>query len=375
MKSMALLVPVLAAAWAVAPKPLAQQDNAELHGSPMTPVAPAMEHDIQSAREQLRSDELADRRQAYAQLLRWSLRSPEVAATIKEWAAGDDIELAWTSELLLRELQRQMPTGPAGPRFLGGHFPSPFDRQQQLLLDLQDLFQSPVDGWMHYPFQGFGGWPGQGSGAPQGGHQSAENMRVQMGPEGVKVEWNETVDGEETLRSYEADSMEQLIEEHPELGDKLSFSQGFGGFGQAMQPPANFFGRDPWSGIRQQLDAFGGSPRSGLTPGLGRPSRTDILGVQVTPPEQRSTPIPDVADDLGMTIQRVVPRTIASALGLRPGQTILSVNDISVYKVEDIRDALEQRAPKDTLRVEIATPDGHTQTLEWDPAAREVEVH
>lgn len=343
------------------------QDSQQTKETPLTPVQTAANFKAAEQAQQLRSANLETRRQTYAQLLRWSLDNAEVLTAIKTWASGDDLELAWSAELLLRERDYRSAQRTRESSWLGGLTPSPFERQRQLLFDLQDLFVSPLNGWAEHPFQGL----------PDGLQRDAstrvksEEFKLESGPDGVKVEWMEDVDGDRVQRSFEAESIEALLEQHPELKDKLSIGSGLG------QTP---WTQDPWSSLRQRMGQamapFGQrqmEPRSLQSPRSMQPMRTDILGVYVSAPERRTKPLKGVDADRGLTILEVLPGSLAAELGLKPGDTILSCDQTEVRSTEDIQRALRMRLPHELLRVETCDAEGVRSWHEWDPG--ETEVH
>ena len=90
--------------WAglVGPSP---QETSEQE-QPMRRVPSTAEYAAEWARD-LRSSDLSARRRAYDQVLEGAERSPAVREAVQAWTQGDDLELAWTAELLLREIERQ----------------------------------------------------------------------------------------------------------------------------------------------------------------------------------------------------------------------------------------------------------------------------
>ena len=304
----------------------------------------------------LGSEDLEARLSAYEELVEAGRGREAVRAQIEAWARERaDLELAWTARLLLRELEHcEVRAEDRSARHGGGLMPlrgphgiDPFDWDltEELfgsvgrhLPQLEDLFVSP------------------GQALPQGGFSQSQGFSLQSGPDGVKVEMREMVDGEEKVKTYEAESMEALLKAYPELKEHIQA-------GSTLESP--FGALEPFSG--DLLDPFGGLPRVGIGGGGGHswfdvasPSpRTDRLGVRV------------LETDAGLEVVHVLRGSLGAALGLRIGDRIVALNDVSIHSVADVKRALAARKPDQDVRVEVLEAGGNQALRSWSPPASE----
>lgn len=172
--------------------PPAAESGGGLDSSSETP--PATPSGMEDLRVLLGQPDLDRRMEAFDSVAR-RLGDPALRAEVEALAQRSD-ELGWTARLLLRDAPRAQ-----RPLRSGGLRPAPGG------LRFQDLFDSVAP------------WPGFGSGS--GSSSSASSVQVEQGPDGVRVEVRTTEDGEESTRVYEGESLEQLQEEHPELGEVM----------------------------------------------------------------------------------------------------------------------------------------------------------
>jgi membrane-associated protease RseP (regulator of RpoE activity) len=190
-------------------------------------------------------------------------------------------------------------------------------------------------------------------------------MSLQVGPDGVSCEVTENVDGKEQKHTYTAGSVEELIEAHPELHDQLGGTgiRMFGGPGRSLRIlPRTLSGLSPkiTTGapelFDENVDANGEPP-------------TDRLGIQCRPVEKvRSTEL-GLDDGVGLSVEDVVPGTIASLLGLRRGDVVVQVDGATIHGTEDVKKALHDRAANAEVSVVVVGGDGHKRTLNWRPKA------
>lgn len=335
--------------WAGPVDPTPWQDAGQ--EQPMTRVPSVAEYAAEWAQD-LRFDDLSTRRQAYDQVLEGAQRSPTVRDTVEGWTQGDDLELAWTAELLLREIDRQArPATEERWSPLRERFAVPLSGDlDRLLGELDDLLQAPPRGGSLFT----PGAPPMTGAPPTGPHSSSESFSLQEGPDGVKVELREVVDGEEQVRTFEAESREALFEAHPELRERLER-------GMAQRPP----------GLRGLLrQPFAGR---GVPPVLLRPSpmRTDILGVHVRGTGDVSGTIEGRDETLGLEVIEVLPDTMAQRMGLAAGDVLLEINGREIRAVEDVRRALAERPEGGAVEVEVRRPNGDRGTRRWEPAGED----
>lgn len=312
----------------------------------------------------LRAPELETRRRAYEEALAGAARSPGVRETVENWAAGEDLELAWTAQLLLRELDRSGSGGGAlrGP-WHRGFGAGPFrwrgldtTEPEELFRQLDSLFEAPLGGFLFEDWPG-GRWrsrgvdPHGGLGGPSGvpdphdpgslwssGGSSSQGLSLQMGPDGVRVEVRESEDGNEKVRTYEAESMDALLEAHPELRDRLG------------EGPGN---ADGFRGLLRRPFMDGGRPPVSLQPSQ---LRTDRLGVQVSPVEEG-----------GLRVMGILPGSLGEALGLELGSVLTKINGVAIEGVEDVLRMLGQRSEDAPVEVEARGVDGERTLHRWEP--------
>lgn len=321
--------------------------------------------DVTKWAKALRNPDLSARKRAYESVLEEATRDEATYETVKAWAEDPgDVELAWTAQLMLRELDADPFRGLLRTRTPGrrsfGLGPGDHD---DLLKQFEGLFDHYRDFEPWKDLQGFGG----GRGRP--GSSSSQGLSIEQTPDGVRVEVRESVDGEEQIQTYEAESMEALLEAHPELeeelGGRVQFRFGtrdpFDRLDELFDP-----GRDVDELFRRPTD----SP-----PGIGRlrpvEPRTDVLGVQVLGPEAREQPIEGVPSHLGLQVVEVLPGSLASLAGVEVGDVVVSINGEEIGSAEDVKRVLAKRERDGPLKVEVVDAEGHTRFREWQPGSKE----
>ncbi|MEZ5976302.1 MAG: PDZ domain-containing protein [Planctomycetota bacterium] len=298
------------------------------------PVAPQA-LDADAWRDLLSAAALNEREANYDRLLREARNNRELQTWL-EARAAEPGELAWTARLALRELKMQDPLvgspyspysafGP-GMRSMG----DPFERMREM------LGQDPFGSGMFGPDFGFPqGWDPFQSGFNlqfgPGTQSEGESYSIEMSPDKVRVECKTLKDGKEDLKVYEAENMEELLRQFPELKEHV-------GGGQAGLVP------------------FGG-------PGLQRvPTpggmRQDVLGVYLD------------ADSLTqgkLVVTNVAPDTLASKLGVAAGDELLVLDGQKIASREDIARVLRDRDPKDRVLLSVRHQGGELADLVWRP--------
>ncbi len=297
-----------------------------------TPVQAAPET---TWRERLTEEDLDRRELAFDEVV-ISVRSDRaLRGALERWAKGTD-DLAWTSRLVLKAVSSTDTDFPWAPffnddNFGGWHgFPGRFLSDNDFFPD--DLLQTPPQR----------GWQGQKT--------EGQSVKVEVGPDGVRVELNELQpDGSSERLVYEAESLDELLELHPELKDRMD-----------LVPPLSLstprLGRADSFRNLLQLD-----PRKAFTVPQARApwdsaARRDVLGVYLA------------EDEKTLTIDTVVPGSYAQAMGLTPGQELLEVNGQVVSNVQDVHNAMAAyAAEKDsTLSVKVRSRAGEEKTLSLD---------
>lgn len=332
--------------------------------SPLTPVddggGPTRVMPLQAAfdaehwKAELTQDDFEARYRALRELTGAARTDPDARAMLEEWSKSADPCLSWTAYIALVDVQ-------ASPR---------------------GLRSSPFDAWFHGaplrvdPFDDYDDYLGRGGlgngffgrdpfaisdlmrelhesldRLPQGAEQHGQGLSIESGPGGVKVERRAKVDGDETIETFEAESMERLFELHPELRDELRLQPLPGG-------PSEM--RSLLDQLRVELDL----PQSALTPGE---VRTDVLGVMMREADAWRGRVDGLEPGTGLYVENVLPGTIAEAVGLRPGDIVAKLNGKPLSTAADVRAVLDARADDEALEVEWFDRTGAVQRREWKP--------
>jgi hypothetical protein len=291
-------------------------------------------------RERLSVPDLDERQQHFEQVVQSARRNPGLRKALEAWARQSD-ELAWSARLALRELSRSTAWG--FPSLQGfGHQGAALDWPWLERLDLDELRRRMEESFA----------PPQGA-RPLDGSRSFRSLRLQMGTDGVECEVTTDEDGQEVTQTFQARTVEELLEAHPELKDHIRS----GGLRAGIGWP-ELLGSQP-----------GGFDLLPLLGGLGAaPLRTDILGVVVQPLEEGQAASLELEHGLGLFVQRVEPGTIAATLGLRRGEVLVELNGRALKVRDDISAALAERGAQDEVRVELLDRWGRRCTRVWKPA-------
>lgn len=387
MKTTLYLTSLALAAALLAPASSAQSTLQRVPARPAQPLAPRF--DAQDFTRRLALGDLDQREQAYEQLLDLARRDEGARQWVEQRAADASAgELGWTCRLLQRELQRArgagapfgMPGGMPGDDLLMG---DPFGDLQDLQRRMQDMFSDLEQRWrapQAAPWSAPAPNAPNTQNAPQsrgGGQSSARSVQIQSDEKGAVVTITEDVDGEQKTREFRADSLEQLLQEHPELRAEIGLGSGSAGQGlqwhffnpqRGFAAPAHPFAAVPWGFDAQR----GASPSSGL--------RTDILGVRITSVDDARRRELELDAGVGLQVQGTEPGTIASVLGIGAGDVLVEINGRPIHSREDISAQLQQRAPGSELSVSWIDSSGARRTRTWrdgdgkPPAVQKLEV-
>lgn len=302
---------------------------------------------------------------------------------LEEWSRDRDAaELAWTSRLALRELERTASTpsprrslaGPLG----SGRFGRGFEDLQRQMDEMQRNF-----GGMDSMFenlqremrelldrQGAPMVPGVPGTAPIPGAMShGESFSMKSGPDGVEVEVLEDENGTQQKKTYKADTLDELLDAHPELRDRISIGHGLSPFG-APRAHSN----SPWwrSNDPQDDEPFNGS---------ARPLQPSAPGM-ATPPAQPSGERLGIycatvgADELeklgsdrngGLRVQSVVQGSLAELLGLRRGDVLIELDGKPIESTDDVAAVLRDRQRGAELKADVLDAHGKSRTLRFKP--------
>lgn len=308
-------------------------------------------------RKRLSASDLEERERACDELGALARHNGEARKTLQEWSKEDqDRELAWTSRMLLREVDRSPlrglhGRGSSGKDWLGSAFD--FDDFSRRFEDLDSMFGDLRSEW---------GDMLRALPAPSSGSNStSQSMSLQMGPDGVSCTVTENVDGKEEKRTYTAKSMDELLEAHPELranlgGTQFHFFQGL--------PHGGWQGFTPGPrALTPRLRAFGDA--EDVAP-KGEPP-LDRLGILCAEPGQDLAGELGLESGVGLVVQEVQPGTIASLLGIRSGDVVVEVDGNTIRGTEDVKKALKERASDADVSVVVVGDDAHRRTLTWKP--------
>lgn len=331
---------------------------------------PAEKFEASEWSQRLAADDLAQRERAYGELSELARHDAAARDWVRDQARGNG-ELAWTCRLLQRELDQ--------PRFgwRGGfgtrddgqpdHDRTPFGFQPfdfggdpfatQADLDaLREHMQRMFDELRSR--QRFG--PLAQPGAPAapavpslpGVQGSSRSLQLEQGPDGCKVTVEEDVDGKLEKKTYEARTLEELFDAHPELREKV---------GITIERPHGqpFAGRfDPAFRGWFQLDP---SPFAPAISAL----RTDILGVVVSTLGDARAGELGLEDGQGLLVQRTEPGTIASVLGIGAGDVLAEINGRRIHTSDEIGAVLRGRKGGDEISVTWYDAGGNKRTRTW----------
>ena len=319
-------------------------------------------------RKKLAAADLSKREKAFEELADLARHDRDARKAVEEWSGdGKDAELAWTSRLLLREIDRRGGPGAfrrdpaAGWRNLRGWGGFDWDDFSRRFEDLDSMFGDLRQEW---------GDMLRNLPAPSAGsNSSSKSLTLESGPDGVKCTVKEEVDGKEQSHTYEAKSMDELLEAHPELRDSLGGSsfhlfRGSPHGPIVLSPPGGPLGVMPRLGVAPRIDGFGREDR-------GSGPRTDRLGINCSEVSKDRAKELGLEAGLGLEVQSVVPGTIAGLIGLRGGDVVTEVNGTAIHSREDVKKVLSERASDADVAVVVVGDDGHRRTLTWRPGAAE----
>lgn len=308
----------------------------------VAPVEPLTQEQIEVWKKRLAQADLDLREQAFDIALDTARRDEGLRAALESWVKDTSApELAWTARLVLRELkERQDPfAGLGGHRALSIDPLAPgvdFDTLRRRLFE---------DFGLNSAVPPQGATPAPAMPSIQG---QSESFSLESGPDGVKCKVTKSVDGKEVTEEYEARTIDELLEAHPELRDRV------GGNG------LNFRFGAPLGSGSAATDPFGW-----LTPA---PSvRTDILGVAVTSVSAEESSALGLEPGLGLRVERVEPGTIAQQLGLQRGHILIELNGRKLQSRDDITEMLKARDKSGSLEILLLDRWGQRRTRSWKP--------
>lgn len=344
----------------------------------LAPVA-AQAFEPQAWRTRLTDGDLTARERSYEELLDLAREDRKARQALEDWSRANDApELAWTARLALRELDRvprtashwrsgAAPFGPrVGPSGDWNDLRSRLDQLERHFGGMDSMFEdlrSQMDDLMQ------NGGPGMPGGrlapppqVPQSGRARSQGFQMQVGPDGVTLETTENVDGQEQKKTYKARDMEELLQNYPELREKLGDNLRFDLRGA---PGRNWLFLD--DGLPD--DSWIRSPRASVAP------PTDVLGIysqKLTPEEAKAL---GLEPEQGLRVERIEPGTIAQILGIQRGDTIVELNGKPIYSADDVRRILRERKADADVTVCLAGADAKEarRTLRWSPSGTQAQ--
>jgi hypothetical protein len=298
--------------------------------------------------------DLDRREEHFDELVGIARRSAAARRWLEERAADtSDPGLAWTARLVLREAG-------AKARFLERMHPGLRGLRTPGMNHLQQGLRNLLGG---DPFGFSPMLPPPGP--PQSGRIStrSQGVQIQTGPDGVKVTITETVDGEESSKTYEADDLDALLEAHPELRGKLHGTERKFElrFDDSLFGPKGFYGTNP-------LELFEHRAPRIPAPGRGESVPTDVLGVYIEPLTDAEAELRGLDPGNGLLVHGREPGTIAHVLGIGAGDVLLSINGVPMDGRERVSEVLDARPPDGELAVVWLDSDGIEQRRTWAPA-------
>ncbi len=356
-------LPLLAPA-STAPVQDPSQDAASVPlASALAREGDALAEDAAAWRLALTDPDLDRRERELDRLLAEVRRHPPLRGLFEEWSHDATApELAWTARLALRELDRD------GRDLTWGHGlgwrSDPLDAAPRLAPgDARPYGQllggswEDVQGELERLRRMFDELPGGVASASRG-------FELRSGPDGVKATVREDVDGVEQVREYEAATLDELLEAHPELREHVDGTAAVPGLAWGERFPAlDRLMLDPPAALRVV-------PRAPLAPGAPaapRELRTDVLGVYLRPLEAGEAAALGLETGAGLVVVRTEPGTIAWALGVQRGDVLLEVNGLPATGRDAISEALCARPDDGEVRLVLIDGHGQRRARTWRP--------
>ncbi len=303
-------------------------------------------------RKKLTQEDLDARERAFERVTELARRSDKARQALESWAKDDSHpDLAWTSRLALRSSTAPSAiddlSGSARWNDLNSRFEElrrRFERIDPMFDDMQEDLQRLFD---RQPFQSWNFQPG-----PLGGSSEAQSFSLEIGPDGsVTCEITEDVNGDKQTKKYTADSVEELLEAHPELRGRIGLGGGHG-FNRVM--PHGTPTPRAQGGLRRSL---------GSVP-------TDMLGIYPSQPSSEQRKDFDLDPDVGLLVERTAPGTIAEILGIQSGDIVIEMNGTTIHDSADVARVLKERESDGEVAVVIIDKKGQRRTLTWRPSER-----
>lgn len=339
-------------------------------------AAPAVGADFDASAwsERLSDAQLEQRERAFDELLQLARREPSARAWIEE-RSRESGELAWTCRMALRALPpAHAPFGLSGADAMAD-IRARIEQLQQRL----EQFGAPGSAGAPRAFRF--AFPPQGiapSAPPPGAKTTRESFTLEQGSDGCVLKITRGAGDDERVEEYSAESLEALLQAHPELRElmgNINFSA------EVLELPQLFFGGPGFSGTR----AWGSLPPgfgSALPPSgplgwswqggaSGGEMRTDLLGVWIDPLGAERRAQLELPEGRGLLVARVEPFTLASVLGIAAGDVLVELNGRAIASRDDVSAALAEREPQAELRATWFDSMNQKRTRSWRPVTSE----
>ena len=270
-------------------------------------------------RERLADPDLDAREAAFERIVERARRAGPARAFLDELAAGDDVELAWTARLARKRASQ------AGVR---ASLFADFDAMERHLDELSRRFAPGWNPRLDTLVIPFSSWTSPGVLRPGG--VAGRSVEVRGGDGGWTVRVTEEGEEGTSTREYEGESLEEILEAHPELRDEIGMEASFVGPGMRLKVGTSSEALD----IEGLLRAFAPTERGRLRIGLGAPVPMEV------PTEKLGVRVRRRAEGPGLVILDAVPGTIAHRIGLAPGDVLLEVDGRPLVAEDDVSVAM-----------------------------------
>jgi hypothetical protein len=361
-------VPVLATAalLAFATSTAAQEPRPTEPAEPSEP-APRTEaaRDVLDLIEQLGAEGFRERRAAENELRAMGDKAKDALRSAAD--EHEDPEVRWRARRLIREVEGErgelterdgaQDRSELGPdesvegierrmdslmrrleRALGGA-PVPQGRPDahEMLRDLRQQMEE-----LQRDFDSMGRGRGLGFGPVGGGLFEGMAQRVEIGPDGVRVETRQRGEsGEEETKVYEAPDVESFREKYPEIADRFGIGAdgpfglrpGRGGLQFRFGPGARTL--TPWQGLRPGLDDQ--APQRDWPQPLDQgPGKGQRLGVYVGELAPAVRDYLELEEGVGLMVDEVADEGLARSMGIRPKDIVLDINGDAIGSPSDV---------------------------------------
>ncbi|MFT4540280.1 MAG: hypothetical protein ACI835_002729 [Planctomycetota bacterium] len=316
-------------------------------------------------RKRLMAIDLDQREESLDRLVVLAQTSEDAREALEEWSQDRvEIELAWSARIALRMVARKPKRNTLDPLMIRPDMDVfdlfdldrkriGLDRDRFGSLDeLQKLLESMLDP------------RSQRLQPPKGGlsWQSRSGFKMESGPKGVRIEVDVDEKGERTTKIFEGESLEQLLQDHPELKEH-GVGLGLPRLGAGLPDGFEIFRSPGRIEIAPRKNQDQSQAKRQVQGGL----RTDILGVMMHEPEADEKVVEGLPLGVGLSVERTVPGTIAHILKLRRGDILTDLNGTELRSGEDVSQALREREADAPVHLKVIDEVGALRTLTWKP--------